>query len=225
MSHTLFDFTEPSTGLKFRLRAGTSDREVIREAIEDNVYRLISDPSPGVIVDIGANIGAFTLFAAKMFPNKRIFAYEPEPDNRSCLESNVMMNRLIGRVSIRGIAVAGVRGTQTITQQQGNSRLDSTPQDVSQSSQSAARINCESVTLEDVLADNFIDECSLLKLDAEGSEFDILNAPPRVLRKFERLAMETHWFTPQRWQEFTDRLSLTHTFRVEPGYIFATVKP
>ena len=33
------------------------------------------------VVDIGANIGAFTLAARRMFPNARVIAIEPDPDN------------------------------------------------------------------------------------------------------------------------------------------------
>ena len=40
------------------------------------------------VVDIGANIGAFTLAARRTFPHARVIAIEPDPDNVSLLQRN-----------------------------------------------------------------------------------------------------------------------------------------
>jgi FkbM family methyltransferase len=51
---------------------------------------------PGeVYVDVGANIGYYTLVAAqRVGVQGKVFAYEPDPDNFALLEANVLLNRL-----------------------------------------------------------------------------------------------------------------------------------
>src|SRR5271156_3378543 len=38
------------------------------------------------VLDIGANVGAAALYFARLFPNARIYAFEPAPDNFAVLE-------------------------------------------------------------------------------------------------------------------------------------------
>jgi FkbM family methyltransferase len=45
--------------------------------------------APRVVVDIGANIGLFSLLARQLWPNSIIHAYEPEPQNFALLQSNM----------------------------------------------------------------------------------------------------------------------------------------
>ena len=47
-----------------------------------------------VLYDVGANIGLYSLFAAKLRPACRVFAFEPESHNFSSLCRNVLLNRL-----------------------------------------------------------------------------------------------------------------------------------
>ena len=59
----------------------------------------------GTIVDIGANIGAFTLDCAARFPTARIQAYEPNPRAFRMLEANITANDLTSRVCVYQEAV------------------------------------------------------------------------------------------------------------------------
>ena len=57
-----------------------------------------------VVVDVGANIGMFTLFAATRAPGVRVFSFEPVPDLCSLLQANVALNGVDARVFSHGIA-------------------------------------------------------------------------------------------------------------------------
>jgi FkbM family methyltransferase len=58
-------------------------KKIIREIIFNNSYGLLSGMNfyPDYIIDIGANIGIFTLLASYIFPNSTIIAIEPELNN------------------------------------------------------------------------------------------------------------------------------------------------
>jgi len=51
-----------------------------------------------VIIDIGANIGAASLFFAKRFPNSTIYAFEPFEKNFNFLKKNIKLNNLQERI-------------------------------------------------------------------------------------------------------------------------------
>ena len=48
----------------------------------------LHDSEINTIIDIGANVGEFTLIFSELFPNAYIFAFEPLPDCYTQLEKN-----------------------------------------------------------------------------------------------------------------------------------------
>ncbi len=61
---------------------------------EQDVYKIIGEliGSDSVIFDIGANYGWYSLIFSKIFPNARIFAFEPIPATFNYLEKNISLN-------------------------------------------------------------------------------------------------------------------------------------
>ncbi len=71
-----------------------ADVAILREIILHNPYARLLDKfvptlAPTRIYDVGAEIGAFSLFAAKRWPQANIFAFEPDPENFKLLQRNV----------------------------------------------------------------------------------------------------------------------------------------
>ncbi len=66
--------------------------EVFEPAIAD-VYG-IRECTPDVIVDVGANIGAFACFAAHTHPRAQVHAFEPSAAHADLLEANAELNHL-----------------------------------------------------------------------------------------------------------------------------------
>jgi FkbM family methyltransferase len=58
---------------------------------------LRSIPAGAVLVDVGANVGMYTVFAA-LARDARVFAFEPESENYALLNENIRLNRLGDRV-------------------------------------------------------------------------------------------------------------------------------
>lgn len=70
---------------------------------------------PGAtFVDVGANIGFFSLMAALSTPGIEVIAFEPNPKNFSILEENVRANGLEKIVNCEPLAISNKEGTATL---------------------------------------------------------------------------------------------------------------
>ncbi|HVD92646.1 MAG TPA: FkbM family methyltransferase [Vicinamibacterales bacterium] len=141
----------------------------------------------GDIVDIGANIGAFTLDAAMRYPTATVHAYEPDSCTCETLRQNVEENGLSSRVRIWNEAVAGEAGTLRLWQGEGSvltsAYLDASARGVFR--------DVPAVTLETVVA-RASGRVGLLKMDCEGGEADILEAGGSALDAVDYLVAEYH---------------------------------
>jgi FkbM family methyltransferase len=148
-------------------------------------------PEHPTIVDIGANVGFFSFFAASRFPGARIFAYEPIPTNFNHLLRNRDLNRKV-HITCIPKAVYGYSGEVTLELDSDDSfstaaRVTLQPQ----SPLSAFRAPC--ITLADLLDAHGIKRCHLLKIDCEGAEYDILyNCPQTHLHRIDQMVIEVH---------------------------------
>ncbi|WP_162141551.1 FkbM family methyltransferase [Lunatimonas lonarensis] len=71
------------------LRKGSvGDRYVFKEIFESEVYKLPFPYSVKTVVDLGANIGLFSLYVKSKFPQSRIIAVEPDEDNIALFSKN-----------------------------------------------------------------------------------------------------------------------------------------
>lgn len=140
-----------------------------------------------IIVDIGANIGTFALYAASIDNQARIICYEPMDDNYSLLRRNIEANGLETRVLTYKVAVAAERGLREIC------RNRSTMHSFIFSGEpgNTAVVTC--LTLQDVLETNNLESIDLLKMNCEGAEYEVLySTPDDTLRRIKEIRMEYH---------------------------------
>jgi FkbM family methyltransferase len=92
-------------GLKFDCRVGTSDEKSVNEVVLRRGYkrRDFTVEEHETWIDLGANIGAFTVWAASL--GARVVAYEPDPESVAMIKHNVKLNGLGRRVVIVQAAV------------------------------------------------------------------------------------------------------------------------
>ena len=192
-----------------------SDNGCLREMGED-VYQLHAlDPAPSTIVDIGANIGAFSILAATMFPAATIRAFEPERDNYTLLCRNVAAYGFQDRIEILRAAVTDDREGVSLYPCEGLSHACATPGEhcLALHGHGAERVWCDSVTLADAL--DGLGPVDLLKVDCEGSEFEIFAGQTDTLDNVRALRMEIHDYrTPADLEWLWSKLSATFTMRV-----------
>jgi FkbM family methyltransferase len=124
-----------------------------------------------LFVDIGANIGSYSILASGV-ARARSFAYEPVPATIRHLEDNVFLNRLGDLVTIRATALGPASGVVRFT-----TNLDTVNHVALDSDPVSSSFECPVVRLDDDLEAT----ASLIKLDVEGFEADVLAGATRIL--------------------------------------------
>lgn len=135
--------------------------------------------SSGAIVDVGANLGLFTLLLRKQFPNHRIIAFEPSPSTFAALEDNVRRNRATN-VCCYPIAVTDSEGAVSFCAREyarANAGIFSAPADTREST-----IQVPCTTLDSFASCNSLGDIAFLKVDVEGFETLVFRGADRVLR-------------------------------------------
>ena len=153
------------------------------------IHRLM-DPflTPGaVVVDVGANIGFNTVYAAqRVGPGGRVLAVEPADDNVAVLRKNVELSKL------RNITVLPVAAGRQAETRQFFLRGDvSAVNSFYHESVYAAVTGVVDVPVQ-ALDDLVEGEADLVKIDVEGAELDVLGGMTRLLRS-PRLRLVVEW--------------------------------
>lgn len=151
----------------------------------------LSVPDGPTVIDIGANAGFFSLFAADRFPGANIYSYEPIDINFRQLVRNMNLNRECnircfknavfshsGQLSLYYDTIDSLSTSATILDHQG-------PRD------QTIQVSC--VTLPEIFDENKLDRCDFMKLDCEGSEYEILyKCPESYLNRVSQIVAEVH---------------------------------
>jgi FkbM family methyltransferase len=147
------------------------------------------------VVDIGANVGFFSLYALQNRPVSRCFSYEPLPANFEILRTQRNLN-LKCRWQIFQNAVAGRDGVlQIYSSKAGLADAGAmlVPENSARGPNDGEVLKVEAVSLAHIFETHSIQRCDWLKMDCEGSEYDILyECPPEVLSRVQMISMELH---------------------------------
>lgn len=167
-------------GLKLRLDLSTyPDCNMALGLYETETIRLLGRllKPGGHFVDCGANIGYFTLHAARIVGQTgRVDAFEPSPVNRARLEEHLRINAV---TNVRVHALAAGNQSKSITFYQPTGELNH-----GQASTFASLVpGGESVTVESARLDEVVDRVpDLIKVDVEGAELTALQGAEKFLR-------------------------------------------
>jgi FkbM family methyltransferase len=158
-------------------------RDVYLERIYDARFQL--DPG-GTILDLGANIGMFTVLAAKkLVPEGRVFAVEPNPDVAAVLRRNLAEN---GISNVELIQAAAFTADGEAELQLASHSLGAT---ISKKEHNARSVVVQTIKISRVV--EAIGNVDLLKVDIEGAEWPIFfDSDPRMWKSIKRIAMEFH---------------------------------
>ena len=220
---------EKGRTFEFVSREDKVDKWVIEEVYQRNEYLkdfiLPFVPQDGIIVDVGAHIGCFTVLAGEKFKPKLIAAIEPDPANFDYLVRNILASGFIDMVRPFRIALGNAAGGHPLYSGDRNTGGNSFFPE--KRSIEGADINALTgtdvpVTTLDMLLQELGlegEQIGVLKIDVEGAEAQILEGSVKTLSKTAIVVGELHEALVPR--EALERL--LHDFVVAFGVSFPAV--
>lgn len=168
-----------AAGLKFSARradpnfARGSYERPLQDAIAANLA------AGDVFYDIGANIGFFSLLAARRVTAQgSVYAFEPVPNNAAMIVRNAALNGFASiEVFNEAVGARTGRAELNLAHHIGGAVLASagTPPDM------RGRMQVDVVALDDVIARRKLRPPALVKIDVEGAELDVLSGMRQTL--------------------------------------------
>ncbi len=139
------------------------------------------------ILDIGANMGSFMLYAAMSNLVSKIYCYEPVPQNFTLLTQNIEINSLMSRVFAFQYAVADNSAPMDIL-------LSASPlhsfYGVNKGSE-IEKVDC--ITMRGIIEHHGLEKIDLLKMNCEGAEYEIFeNCSPDEFERIFNIRLEYH---------------------------------
>jgi FkbM family methyltransferase len=198
-----------------------SDLTLIREITKTSKY----------FIDVGANTGVYSAFAAKLNPALTVLSLEPHPSNFKRLVKNISLNDL---QNVRPHRLALGSATEDIE--------FSIPADDSLTTVSSAiagfatkiykipfkTINVSQITLDEFLQGYALTSRDLIKIDVEYYEVDVLEGAIRTLEKARPMVFIEVLRYDQLVQEYpgmTERIDKNHADKIQQIFENASYAP
>jgi len=155
----------------------------LREVFFENVYgrhfptgRPIRDRD--VVLDLGANVGAFSIWACSQGTGIRCFAVEPHAAIRSELQRNLEINNLIGQVVPIEKCIGATNGTLRL-------EFNEDVFTMTRISSSTKAIDVPGITIDSLVEELRLDRLDFIKFDIEGAERIAISGASSTLKKFK----------------------------------------
>jgi FkbM family methyltransferase len=193
-------FTVSYRHLRFQV-CGTQSFSSIREMYVRDVYfhnGWLDIPQGSTVIDLGANIGGFTILALAFHPSIMVIAVEPSHCLNCAFHRNIELNTAPNRVRL----VRAFIGEATKVQAE------------CQADPSYA--GAVFISEDELIQSNGISKIDFLKCDIEGSEFGLLLPSSKLLAMTQRIAIEVHAFAGNP-KDFIQMLS-------DAGFMIGPVK-
>jgi FkbM family methyltransferase len=160
---------------------------LVEEIFKRRIYYVDLDTSTPLIIDAGAHIGLPTLYFHSLYPKAKFILFEPNPDNVVLLRKNLEAND-ISNVEIVEKALIGNKVRNTLHVHDRWSLLSSLHEGGWTGEESMRSIEVETTPLAPYLEEHV----SLLKMDIEGMETEVLEAARNQLPQIGHLIVEFH---------------------------------
>jgi FkbM family methyltransferase len=156
-----------------------------------NEYMFHANKKDPVVIDCGANIGLATIFFKWVYPKSVIYSFEPDQDTFKLLNNNISANKLNG-VSLFNSAVGDSDGKINFyvdTKKAGSLKMSTRRRNLSDD-----KVTVDSISLASFIVKHNIREIDFLKMDIEGSEYQVMMDLERngIFQKINKIVVEYH---------------------------------
>jgi FkbM family methyltransferase len=178
--------------LRYAERAGIMYDLDISDTMEHATFFGYKDPSlerlfqlassKDLLIDVGANLGKVSMTFARICPNAKVFAFEPDPKNYEKAKRNLNLNKFSNITLINkglGAEPAFVKLYRVNESNEGMNRI--LERDDIDSGLSFEEV--EIVKLDDFVKCNDLGKVDLIKIDVEGYELKVLRGAAAALKR------------------------------------------
>jgi FkbM family methyltransferase len=151
---------------------------IVADELRRDAYGLekIAINPEDVVIDVGANIGIFSIYVRKKF-GCRVICFEPVPLNFENLKKNILLNGLeLEDFELHDCAITSTEGGQIQI---------STPSHNSGGSSAFVNGSASSICRTERLGKYITKDCLYIKIDTEGGEYEII---PDILKDIKDVA-------------------------------------
>jgi FkbM family methyltransferase len=171
---------------------------------------------PGcVFYDIGANVGFFSLITARLVgPTGMVYSFEPLSENAEAIRQNARINGLENLMVLEAAAseTSGL-GELFVTEWDGGGTLASP---ALRPPRSVGSRTVRTVAVDELVDNRELRAPSVVKIDVEGAELDVIRGMQRTLARFGPIIL--YEVDAQHWEELAARWDALDAFVTGLGY-------
>ena len=207
-------------GVKAIPRPKTRDFQMLFISREQEVKRHLVMEENETFVDVGANVGSYSLMVANEYKDTgvKVIAIEAHPENYKALRRNIEYNKFENVIIPINKVVSDYKGLVDLYERSHDgTRVDSEMYSVCSDQRidtynilhpSGKSLQLECDTVDNILGSEKVD---VIKMDVEGAEVLALKAATKTLERIRKIVVEIHGDK----SEDVKRILRTHGFKVE----------
>ena len=197
-------------GIKFSLATGSriihkrAKQILVREPL--TISWIESFPKGSVFVDVGANIGSYSLLAAKL-KKTTTYAFEPQALNFAELCTNIYLNNLSNRITPYNIALTDTtkfdlfRLSDMIP-----GAADNAFAEEARTGETGITQGCYGTKLDNLFIEGVIEQPDYIKIDVDGAELNVLYGASIVLQNAKEVQVELRKKNADQAEKFLNKL-------------------
>jgi FkbM family methyltransferase len=159
---------------------------------EDDIIEKFRPRDGGIVVDVGAHYGRYTLIAAKRVgPKGKVIAIEADPNNFDMLNKNIKLNELSEHVITLNYAASSNKSKVKLSIPEKKSGHTIYSSIITSRAPTEKSIEVNANTLDNLLHENEIslEQLNWIKIDVEGAELDVLKGATNILSKSKDISL------------------------------------
>ncbi len=158
---------------------------------EDDIIEKFQPKDGGIVVDVGAHYGRYTLIAARRIGFKgKVIAIEADPKNFDMLDKNIKLNGLENVITLNYAASSNKSKVKlSIPEKKSGHTIYSSIMPGRSPTEMFIEVNAN--TVDTILNESgiSIDQINWIKIDVEGAELEVLKGATNVLSKSKDISL------------------------------------